>query len=211
MVESLIWQHYQSQNPGQVQVLGVDTWNGSPTQLLFFKNSTGTTYPLLLNGGSATGGNVSELYGTWDNYVVIDMRDQTVVYHADLLWPHGNRFHITELRNAIDPIVNDVVAVGEIPGSINPGIQMKAFPNPFRGDIRIELVHSENQPQDGRIVLLNAMGREVATVFEGTVQPGSNRFEWSTGQLSRPLAAGIYLVRATVGDQEIIQRVVYLP
>ena len=166
---------------------------------------------MLLNGASTTGGNVSSLYGTYDNYVVIDMRDQTVVYHAALSWPHGNRYHLNELRDAIDPIVNSVVAVGEGPESMNPGVRMNAFPNPFRGEIRIDLVNSTNETEQGRISLLNAMGREVSVVYEGTLQPGSNRFEWSTSQLDQSLAAGVYLVLAIVGEERFVQRVVYLP
>ena len=55
-----------------MQVIGVDTWNGTQAQLRSFKNTTGATYPLLLNGGLATGGNVEALYGTYDNYIVIN-------------------------------------------------------------------------------------------------------------------------------------------
>ena len=60
--------HYTASFPGQVQVLGVDLWNGTPAQLTSFQQQTGATYPLALQGAAAAGGNLELLYGTYDNY-----------------------------------------------------------------------------------------------------------------------------------------------
>ena len=211
MVELDVWQYYQTQNPGHVQVLGVDTWNGTPPQVFNFKNITGATYPVLLLGASATGGNVSTLYGTYDNYVVIDMRDMTVAYHAALSWPHGSRYHLNEIRDAVDAILLETVAVGDGPGSTLREFQIKTSPNPFRGPLRVELNNPGGEPEEGRISLLDVRGRRVAILFQGAVAPGQNRFEWSAAQSDERLAAGIYVVQATVGSRRVQQRVIYLP
>lgn len=100
-MEEEIWQAYQSSHPGQVQVLGPDLWNGSAPQLQTFQTQTGASFPLLLNGGTASGGNLTILYGPYDNYVVVD-RAGIVQYHAALSWPHGNRFHLAEILSAVD-------------------------------------------------------------------------------------------------------------
>jgi hypothetical protein len=197
-------------------VLGVDLWGGSAAQVLNFKNATGATYPILLDGSSATGGNVTTLYGqggglTYDNFVVVDMRDLTVAYHAMISWPHGNRYQLGEIRDAVDGIVNDVVAVGDDPGNTLREIRIQAFPNPFQGILRVELDNTSGRPEPGRVSVLDIRGREVATVFEGTVNAGRNRFNWSTNHQGERLAAGVYVLRASVGDRRIQKRVIYLP
>jgi hypothetical protein len=197
-------------------VLGVDLWNGTPTQLTNFRNSTGATYPLLLNGSDATGGNVTTLYGdlftvTYDNFVVVDMRDQTITYHAMTLWPFRTRYHPDEIREAVDAIVNDPVAIGPGPGHAPGELRIKASPNPFRGQLRVELNNPSARPEHGRVVLLDIRGRKVATVFDGVLAAGPNRFEWSANRMDGRLPTGVYLLRAIVGDRRIQKRVVYLP
>jgi len=92
-VQANVAQYYEANHPGQVQVIGVDEWNGTAAQLRSFKSQTGVTFPLLLNGASATGGNFATLYGTYDNYVVVN-KQGIVRYHAALAWPLVNRYHL---------------------------------------------------------------------------------------------------------------------
>ena len=79
-----------------MQVIGAELFNGSPANLQTFKNNTGVTYPLLLLCSD-----FSSLYGDRDNFVVIDP-DGIVRYHAQDLWPYGNRYHVDELRAAVN-------------------------------------------------------------------------------------------------------------
>ena len=97
-------------------MLGVDLYpQSSPGNLTNFKNSTGATFPLLLQGSSSTGGNVTTLYGgpsppaaVYDNYVVIN-KQGIIRYHAMTTWPHGNRYHLNEIRGAVDSLVAPTV------------------------------------------------------------------------------------------------------
>ena len=41
-------------------------FNGTPNDVRSFKNSTGATFPLLMNGASEIGGNLYTLYGDRD-------------------------------------------------------------------------------------------------------------------------------------------------
>jgi hypothetical protein len=212
LVEAEIWQYYLTENPGDVQVLGVDTWNYPPADVFFFKTLTGTTYPLLLNGSLEPGGNVTELYGTYHNFIVIDMADTTVTYNARFLWPHINSYQRDEIRAAIDEIVNDPVAVGDGDfGNAPREIRIKTFPNPFRGRLRVELNNPSSRPEHGRIALLDVRGRRVAELFDGVLSSGPNRFEWSANLADGRLPTGVYLLRATIGDRRIQKRVIYLP
>ena len=130
-----LWQHYNTVSPGQVQVLGVDLWNGTASGLNSFKTQTGATYPLLLNGATATGGNVSTLYGTYDNYVVLN-KQGIVRYHAALAWPHGNRYHLNEIRATVDSLVAGFL---DAPPTRPSSFAIAASPNPVRGRTTITL------------------------------------------------------------------------
>ena len=136
--ETNIQQYYEANYPGQVQVLGVDSWNGTTNQVASFCDQTGASLPLLLNGSSAVGGNFDNLYGPWDNYIVIN-KQGIVRYHAANQWPHGNRQHINEIRGAVDTLVSAVLGVGDSPMSGRDLVTLAAAPNPFRGAMRIEL------------------------------------------------------------------------
>ena len=51
--EADVWQVYQQSHPGQVQAIGVDLMNGTALALANFRDLTGATYPMLLNGFSS--------------------------------------------------------------------------------------------------------------------------------------------------------------
>ena len=93
-------QYYDVLYPGRVQVLGADMYNGTEAQLRSFRTQTGATYPLLLQGASGVGGNLNTLYGPFDNYLVINA-DGIVRYHSANIHPHGDRYYLNEIRNAI--------------------------------------------------------------------------------------------------------------
>jgi hypothetical protein len=88
-------------------VLGPDLYNGNSAQLTGFRDQTGATFPLLLNGASGAGNeNLFIPYGQYDNYVVIN-KQGIIRYHAYDLWSHGNRYHLDEIRAAVDSLVTD--------------------------------------------------------------------------------------------------------
>jgi len=207
-VEADIAQYYEANFPGQVQVIGVDEWNGTTTQLRSFQSQTGATFPLLLNGATATGGNFATLYGTYDNYIVVN-KQGIVRYHAALGWPHGNRYHLDEIRGCVDSLVSQVVGVesGAGPG----GFRLASVPNPARGAATIELLAPAGGAPAATITLHDISGRSIATLWDGPVGPGVNRFAWPRGRAGAALAPGVYVVRARMGAQVLIHRAVVLP
>jgi len=70
-VETNLWQYYQAQAPCKVALIGADVWNGTPAQFALFRSHTGVTFPLLLNAGVDTGGNLLTDYTDRDDYVVL--------------------------------------------------------------------------------------------------------------------------------------------
>jgi hypothetical protein len=196
-VQSDIWQHYNATKPGEVQVLGVDLWNGTAAGLNNFRTTTGATYPLLLNGASATGGNVETLYGTYDNYIVLN-KQGIVRYHAALLWPHGNRYHLNEIRACVDSLVNPLV---DVPGTPATGVAFGASPNPARGSSLFRVTLPE-PVADAAITVHDLAGRLVATPWRGPLAAGRHELAWDARDATGArLAPGLYLVRARLGRE----------
>jgi hypothetical protein len=207
-VELNIRQYYQDQFPGQVEVIGVDQWNGTQSQLRSFGAMTGATYPLLLLGNSATGGDIDVLYGPNDSHFVISK--QGVVRLNTLKWPHGQRFRLNEIRAAIDSLVTPVTAVGDpvVPASLS----LRVSPNPFRGSTTIELANPGHAGAPSRVTVHDVAGRLIAQLWDGPVPSGITRIAWD-GRSSggTPMAAGVYVVRARVGGTALTRRIVRIP
>jgi hypothetical protein len=208
-VQASVAQYYEANYPGQVQVIGVDEWNGTAVQLRSFKNQTGVTFPLLLNGAVATGGNFATLYGTYDNYIVVN-KQGIVRYHAALAWPLGNRYHLSEIRGCVDSLVTQVVGVE--PGPVSPALRLSSVPNPARGAATVELALPVGGGTTATVTVHDLNGRRIATVWDGPVAAGLSRFAWShTDASGTRLAPGVYLVRARVGTRLLVHRAVVLP
>lgn len=201
-----MWQYYQTHAPGKVLVVGVDLYNGSPANLQSFKDITGATYPLLLNGQHPTGGNVFLLYGDRDNYVILDQnhivrysaRAQGYAYHAAL--------DVPRMRALIDSLLSSSVGVGDPPRSV-PSLAIS--PNPSTGRVALTMAVGEHAGRHARIDILDLAGRRVATVFEGIAPSGSLSVRWE-GRTSDGVKAptGVYIVRATVGSRTWTRRLV---
>ncbi|MEO5616616.1 MAG: redoxin domain-containing protein [Candidatus Eisenbacteria bacterium] len=204
-----IQQYYATNYPGQVQVLGADSWNGTVNQVTNFRDETGASFPLLLNGTLATGGNLDNLYGPFDNYIVIS-KQGIVRYHAANLWPHGNRQHINEIRGSVDSLVSSPLAVDETPGRGRDEVMLASSPNPFRSTMSIELSLPVPAAR-ARVALHDISGRRIATLHEGALRAGITRLEWNAAASGADMAPGIYLLAAELDGRRLQRRVVKLP
>ncbi len=73
-------------------------------------------------------------------------------------------------------------------------------PNPTTGAARLSLA----VPEAGavRVVVVDALGRAVATLLDGPLAAGTHEVAWDGRG-----AAGVYLIRATMGDRSLTRRV----
>ncbi|MBI1798972.1 MAG: T9SS type A sorting domain-containing protein [Candidatus Eisenbacteria bacterium] len=205
-VEQDISQYYEARYPGLVRVLGPDLWNGTSSQLTTFQQVTGVTFPLLLQGGSSAGGDLATLYGPYDNYVVINPRG-IVRYHAALTWPHGNRYHLAEIRGSIDSLVPTVAGV-DPPGASS--VRFAANPNPSAGATEFEWA-LPGATGPAWIEVFDLTGRRVWRIQTGGASAGEAHVRWDGGDESgAPVRAGVYLVRASIGERSITRRIVRL-
>lgn len=206
-MQSNIWQYYQGVSPGQVQVLGVDLYNGTTSQLNSFKSQTGATYPLFLNGAVATGGNLQTVYGQYDNYVVIN-KQGIIRYHAYDLWPHGNRYHLDQIRGCVDSLVAGFVGVEDEGPPL--AFALRSLPNPSPGQSTVELALPTAVPE-ATVRVHDLAGRLVATLHEGPLAAGVTRFAFrGRSDSGARLAPGVYLLHARVGARQVERRIVLL-
>lgn len=180
--------------------------NGSSSGLTTFRDIVGATFPLLLNAGTASGGNISTLYGGRDDYVVIS-KQGIVRYHASLIWPYGGRYRRDEIRGAVDSLVSPTVSVG--PAATE--LALTAGPNPFRAGAAITL--SLPRPvTHARLAVYDVTGREVALLHEGSLAAGTTPFDWDGRDAGgHACAAGVFLVSATLDGRRLERRLVRLP
>ena len=205
-MEADLWQYYQEEKPGQVMVVGVDIWDGAPPQLQTFRNTTHSTFPLLLNGGTDAGGNVFVQYGDRDNYVVIDQYG-TVRYSARAQGlGYGSALDLGRIHALVDSLLAFQVGVGDPPPA--PALALTIAPHPASG--RVALVLAGATGERVRIAIHDLAGRRIAEVFEGTAPAGGVRVRWEGRTDSGADApAGLYFVRAEVGGRIITRRLVF--
>ena len=208
-VEADILQHYQSMNPGQVVVLGADLYTDTnPAKLQTFQDATGVTFPLLNYGSSSTGGNLDALYGPFDNFIVIN-KQGIVRYHAALTWPHGNRYHLNEIRGAVDSLVSSNAGVG--PRTLG-SLALAAAPNPSHGDVSIEFRAPADDAAAARVEVFGLDGRRIATLWNRPMPGSVLRVTWNARtDEGAKVAAGIYLIRAQRGGMRVLSRIALVP
>ena len=76
------------------------------------------------------------------------------------------------------------------------------YPNPSSGDTRLRFaVASEERVE---VAIIDVTGRQVASVFDGVVSPGTHEVVWSgDGANGEPLPSGIYYARMQAGDEAV--------
>ena len=188
-------------------MIAADMFNGSLAQLAGFRNMTGATFPLLRDGSVSAGGNLYNLYGDRDNYVVIN-KQGIVRYNANLLYAYEHRYHLDELRTVIDSLVTIPTGVEDPrPRSF----ALRCDPNPFRAVTTIELTRPQAASTPYRVTVHDLSGRLVATLLDGEAGAGAIRLVWDGRAASGGVApAGLYLVHARIGSVELTRRVVRL-
>lgn len=211
-VEAEIHDHYAAHNPGEVQVLGVDLWNGTPAQVTSYRNATGVTFPLMMRGAIATGGNVQTLYNNGVNNAQDDLlvvnKHGILRYHASLSHSHGARYNMTELRTCIDSLVAPAVGVG---GAGAARFALGAAPNPAAGAAVIRFANPGPGAVEVEIAIHDVGGRRVAAVWRGPAAPGDTRLTWDgRGDDGAPAPAGLYFVTARFGDRVLHSRLTRL-
>jgi hypothetical protein len=189
-----------------LKVIGLDRWNGTPAQMNAFQSLTGAQFPLLLNGVTAAGGDLQSLYGPFDNFVILDAAG-VVRYHAALKWPHGNRYHLDEIRAVLDPLVPKTAGVAPGPPT---ALSLSVGPVPARGraTMRFELPAGASHL---RVDVLDVNGRVVRALRDAAAVPGAIALEWDgRDDAGAMVPGGVYFARAATAAGRVTAKLVWL-
>jgi concanavalin A-like lectin/glucanase superfamily protein len=80
-----------------------------------------------------------------------------------------------------------------------PDLELSAYPTPFTGTATISLAVGRRLTV--RVYVIDLLGRQVATLLEGAVGPGTLRLRWRPPEL----AAGLFFAVADVGAQRLVR------
>lgn len=90
-----------------------------------------------------------------------------------------------------------IIAVGE-------SASLNVYPNPFSGQAMAELYVS--QMSDATVEVFNLEGQLITTLFNGSCQPGTHKFEVNAENLN--MQAGVYLLKVSVDGSVKVTRLI---
>jgi hypothetical protein len=115
-----------------------------------------------------------------------------VRYHATLAWPHGNRYHLNEIRGAVDSLVSNNV---DVPPDVAGRVTLAASPNPARDGTRVSL-SLPDAIDDAEVSVIDVAGRVRGTLHRGPLAAGRHELKWDAR-----VAPGVYLLRAQLAGR----------
>ncbi len=179
--------------------LGIDTWNANTSSNNSFRNVTGITYPLLLNGRDI----LVDYYGNSGAY------DRSVVVGADgVLRYRGTVFVNNDFEDVQDVVEEELAKVAtnsEGEGFTPSAIQLNQnYPNPFNPSTTIS--YSLDRPGEVSLKVYNLLGKEVATLVNGTQASGSHSITWNAANAP----SGVYVYRLSSGNTQLSRRMMLI-
>ncbi|MBI4719775.1 MAG: T9SS type A sorting domain-containing protein [Chitinivibrionia bacterium] len=158
-------------------------------------NVTSCSYNDTVYASSANGPFSAALSG---DAISIDRYDADFTFYApgvEYIYYQGQQIHVTSDGGYLTPDPASG-AGGDVP--LRPFVAVDAYPNPFNPSTTIRV----NMPERGRvrITIYDSLGRAVKTLWEGSMEAGSNPVLWNgSNNFGAPVASGIYFVRVEAG------------
>jgi hypothetical protein len=113
----------------------------------------------------------------------------------------GNR---SPISNVVSRLVGAVLGAGDLPGA--PLAFSAPRPNPARGSATFDFGLPDRRTVS--VEIFDLSGRRVRTMGLGTLEPGRHSTTWDLRDGGgRSVGAGLYLVRAMLGESRFVQRV----
>jgi len=178
------------------KAMGIDVWNGSASGVQNFKNSTGVSYYLLLNGGQTASD-----FGTQYQYSMVI--DQKGVIQLNV-----RTSQVTTINAKIDELLAVSAVKEPEPNQIKRFELQNNYPNPFNPSTRIPFTNDRQQRI--KLAIYDITGREVAQLINAVFAAGSFEFQWN-GRSGNgiPAVSGVYFVRL-IGETSVKTRSILL-
>lgn len=207
-MEDEIWQAYKDQD---VQLIGLDIWNGSNSQVQNYARGAGRniTFPLGLQASQ-----VGNEYGLdRHSFVIVDAQG-IIQYISPQSTPYTQRYerHKEEMMAKIEELIN----LTGVASRDNTPESFKLFqnsPNPFSETTKLSFeLGADTQNQPIKLTVYDILGREVRTVISGRLSSGSHTINWD-GRNARGqrVPAGVYFYVLQSGPTRLVKRLVFVP
>jgi peroxiredoxin len=204
-VEANIWQAFKDKG---VQVVALDTWDGSEASVLAFSANTKTTFPVALKAGS-----YARLWNFQQNSFAIIDGDGVVQYIAPLSTPYSSRYAVHE-QDMIDKLMELVTVAGVKQNAEGgPGdFQLhQSSPNPFSTATRIRLDIGARENGATTLFIYDLLGRRVTTLHQGHLSPGTFDFQWAgRDDAGKLVPGGVYFYVLQNAQTRIVKKLLYV-
>jgi len=184
-IQSEIYDKYDHED---VQVLGLDVWDGDISGLASFKASVqgGIDFPLLNNAGS-----VQSLYGIPNqHYTVIVDQDGIVAQVHD---NYHNGLNLDESRNIIDQLLS-VSSIDEDNHLAHKFELKHNYPNPFNPQTNIPF--TIDKTQNITLDVFDISGKLIKSIINAPFAAGTYTAIWNArDNRNRSVSSGVYFVK----------------
>lgn len=181
--ETKIHQAYKSYD--DFGIIGLDTWDGSKSQVNSFKEQTNITYPLGLKAGE-----MEDIYSTsYDRFLIID-REGKIAHKGNTGASNDLDNVIAELNNLLKDDATSIESAtqNELAGEI--------YPNPVESYLNVK-VFSQALVD---VQIFNTLGNRVKNLNYSGVSDATLRIE------VQDLPAGYYIIQFNFRDEEVIRK-----
>ena len=119
-------------------------------------------------------------------------------------------FDLETLDEIIDNNTTVVVSVEDDPVNLPNEIELHtAYPNPFNPSTTISF--DLNVRSTLKLKIYDQLGREIITLFNGTLGPGAYSYIWDgKDRNGKSVSSGIYFSQLQTGDRHMVQKVTLL-
>jgi Secretion system C-terminal sorting domain/Periplasmic copper-binding protein (NosD) len=140
--------------------------------------------------------------GTWKSVANVAVNaERNYAFTSNKLKAGINQFRIVELeKEGTKNVIKELSVLAEVPEG---AVLYAAYPNPFSNEASIEFAVAESQ--NVKVNVYNALGQQVATLFEGNVSANELQKVQITAE---NLPSGIYFVRLNTQNVVSSQRIV---
>jgi len=170
--------------------IGVDTWNGSKTQVQGFKSQTGLDVNYLMQGSSAA----QSWSTTYDRLSVVDKNGEIVFKGTQ-----GSSSDINNAKMTIESALSMTTATESLEKN---ALGFTNYPNPFSTQTTIHFQLKKNGSVS--LILYDLTGKKVLEITRKTFATGEHQIVFSRTQLNN----GIYFLRLNANGQISTQKMI---
>jgi len=157
---------------------------------MYFDPANAYAYQMLIYSNLSEGEQVTFRYYHAASGRTYDCAE-TLAFSSDMIVADAHQAFALNLDNA----------VGIDGSTLEQGIRMNAYPNPFRNNLRIDITVQEATHM--QLAVYDMMGKMMFVLGEQDLAPGTFSMEWKAGGLP----SGTYVLKAVMDREQIVKRV----